>query len=146
MKEKVRLSHVVLYAKGWYERTNNIFDDLKKMLELDEYTPFTNGDIVSIIVNNYERSFNIKLSDFINDTHPDNCWKIGYYTDTCDWVKDYKSLPKYDYHTAVLYKILSDFRFIDNTKWDMKIPKYSKNNKRPKNIELKDVINQFNKK
>lgn len=37
MDNKFKLANVVLYAKGWYLRTNDIWADLTKILELDGY-------------------------------------------------------------------------------------------------------------
>lgn len=34
---KIDLMHVVLYAKYWYQRTNNVYDDLRLMMRLDGY-------------------------------------------------------------------------------------------------------------
>lgn len=142
VKEPIYLSHVVLYAKGWYSKTNDVIEDLKKILELDDYTPFTEADIVSILTNCYNRCFNIDLRDFINEIHPFNCWKSGYYTNQY-MLKDNESLPEYDMYNAVVYKILSDFRFIENKDWKIKTPKYSKSNPRPKSVEIRQIYQQF---
>jgi len=32
LKTQFYLSHVALYAKGWYKKTENIFEDLKHIL------------------------------------------------------------------------------------------------------------------
>ena len=37
MKDQFYLAHVVLYAKRWYEWTEDFYGDLAKMLELDGY-------------------------------------------------------------------------------------------------------------
>ena len=56
MKTKLfPLTNVVLYAKGWYKTTDNIWEDLKKILELDDYTPFSNNDIYSILISSFEK-------------------------------------------------------------------------------------------
>ena len=34
---KIDLMHVVLYAKYWYQRTDNVYDDLRLMMKLDGY-------------------------------------------------------------------------------------------------------------
>jgi len=58
VKEPIYLSHTVLYAKGWYNKTSDVIEDLKKILELDNYTPFTQTDVVSILTVEYMRSKN----------------------------------------------------------------------------------------
>lgn len=129
------LSHVCLYAKGWYVKTNDIFEDLKKFLQLDDYSPFDKSDVLSILIHRYEDIVDIDLLGFLSDIHKDNCWKIGYPNNL-----------EYDYYTAIIYKILSDIRFLESKYVKWKCPKYSKQNPRPKNIELKTVIERFNHK
>jgi hypothetical protein len=38
---KFKLTHVVLYAKGWYNSSDDIYADLKEILKLDDYTPLS---------------------------------------------------------------------------------------------------------
>ena len=147
---KTPLNHFILYCKGWYNRTENIFEDLKKILVLDDYTPFSNNDVLSIIINQYERDFkdNLRLVNLLSDIDPKNSWKISYYTKgNADWLKpeDRDILPEYDYYTAILYKIMSEYRFKE-LKTELSPPKYSKTNPRPKNIKLQKVIEMFNTK
>ena len=141
------LSHTVLYAKNWYKRTEDVFEDLKKILELDGYSPFTNGDVFSILVNNVERfdCREFELRQVLTGIHPKECWKVGYYTNECTWVKDFEKLPKYDYTVAVVYYILSALTFLETGEWYVVTPKYTSY---PKNPELttKQIIEQFNKK
>lgn len=142
------LSHVALYAKGWYQKTDNIWEDLIKILELDNYTPFTKEDIFIIL--SIEWSNFTKNSDFytirhlLEGIHPTQCWKVGYYTKgNCSWLKPYQELPEYDMPTAFIYYILSNLRDIERKDIKKAIPKYSKVFKRPANINLKKVIDVF---
>ena len=41
MKDQFYLAHVVLYAKRWYGWTEDIYDDLSKMLALDGYPGYS---------------------------------------------------------------------------------------------------------
>ena len=66
-------------------------------------------------------------------------------TNTCDWVKDYNTLPEYDISTAFIYHVLSTLRFLDNTQWKPITPKFSEYPKNP-DIPTKKVIEMFNKK
>ena len=50
MENKFKLTNLVLYAKGWYLKTDDLWADLKNILELDNFTPFNNRDIYSIIL------------------------------------------------------------------------------------------------
>ncbi len=141
------LSHTVLYAKGWYKASEDIFEDLKKILELDGYTPFTNGDVFSILVNNVERFDyrEFELKQVLAGIHPKECWKVSYYTNEHTWIKDFEKRPKYDYETAIVYYILSTLQFLETANWTPITPKFTKY---PKNSELttKQIIEQFNKK
>ena len=102
----MQLKHTTLYAKGWYEKTDNIFADLKKILTLDDYTPFTEVDVLYILLNEYQKikGTNFNLLTFVSDIHPNNCWKIGY---------DIKA-KEYDYYTVIIYLVLSEFRILSN--------------------------------
>lgn len=146
--DKFKLSHVVLYSKGWYCKTDDIWEDLKHILKLDGYTPFNKSDVFNIIVRQYqEHLFNGRLTDFLIDISPNQIWKSNYFTKNYSFAKSEDNLPEYDYMTAVMYKIMSDLRFLDkiNEKCDIVCPKYSKEYPRPNNISLQKVIEMFNK-
>ena len=146
MKSKVfKLSHLVLYAKGWYKHTDNVWEDLIKILELDDYTPFNKMDVYSIISGKFQEfeHRSSELKEVLNGIHPNQCWKFGYYTNTCDLVENYKSLPDYDMPTAFIYYVLSSLRFLDNEQCVLQTPKY-KLYSRPEHITLKKVIEVFN--
>lgn len=149
MKEKFKLSHVVLYAKGWYEKTDNVWEDLKKILVLDNYTPFTNSDVFSIMVSSFQKidCRQSELREVLFGIHPSECWKVGYYVkENKDWARkeEQDSLPNYNMPTATIYYILSYLRFIDRENWEEKIPNY-KFYPKPKNISNKKVKEVFKK-
>jgi hypothetical protein len=146
LKKPFRLSHVALYSKGWYETSDDVVSDLIKILKLDDYSPFDKNDVLRILLSNYEESFEINLIDFISSINQHNCWKHGYYTKNCEWVKEHETLPEYDMYMAVIYKILSDIRFIERNSWVVKFPKYSKNLKRPEHIKIRTLFEFFGKK
>lgn len=145
MKSKVfKLTNVTLYAKGWYKQTDNIWDDLKKILELDDYTPFTKHDVFNIIVLRFEEveCRQSELSQVLIGIHHRECWKVGYYTKgNCDWLKD-QNLPEYDMATAVIYYILSALRDFDKEQWIIKTPKYTKYQK-PEHITIRKIYEMF---
>ena len=139
MKNTFKLSHLVLYAKDWYLKTDNIWEDLIKILELDNYTPFDKMDVYSIILSSVQ-NFGLykwtELTEVLNGIHPANCWKYGYYVkDNVFWAggKTVEELPDYDMPTAFIYYTLSNLRFIYSNDWEHKIPKYSKY---PKNRDI----------
>lgn len=149
MEKKYKLSHLVLYAKGWYKKSDDVWEDLKKILELDNYSPFDKVDVYSIIISSLsDKEFYprfIELREVLNGIHPDNCWKYGYYIKGNPWQSNPTKLVEYDMPTAFIYYILSNLRFIDNAEWIVKTPNYKKH-PRPDNITLKQVIDMFNKK
>ena len=150
MTEKFKiwtLSHTVLYAKGWYKASEDIFEDLKKILELDDYTPFTKADIFNILLSSAERFEHqaFDLREMIIGVHPKECWKVGYHTVDSFCKRNNEVYPQYNYETAIVYYILSILRNLETEKWNVVTPKYSKFPKNPE-ISIKRVIEQFNRK
>jgi len=150
MKERFKLSHLVLYAKGWYAKTDDVWEDLQKILRLDNYTPFHKNDVFTILVGRFQEldCRQSELREVLIGIHPSECWKYGYYTkENKDWARkeEQDSLPDYDMPTATIYYILSYLRFLDNKKWNVVTPKY-KLHPKPKNITTQQVIEMFNKK
>lgn len=148
MKTKIfPLTNLVLYAKGWYEKTDDIWDDLKKILELDNYSPFTKGDVYSIILARFSEfeCRQSELREVLLGIHPFECWKSGYYTKNSTWVKDSEKLPEYDMPTAFIKYVLSSLMMIDNTQWNPQTPKYTKF-PRPAHITINRVYEMFGRK
>jgi hypothetical protein len=144
-----KLTHVTLYAKGWYLRTNDIWDDLIKILDLDGYTPFDKMDVYSILLSEVQNSQIYRwteLKEVMNGIHPSNCWKFGYYIkQNSFWAnKSESELPEYDLQTAFVYYVLSNLRFMDNKNWTPAIPKYTKY-PRSKHITIRNVYDHFDK-
>ena len=148
MKTKVfSLSNLVLYAKGWYKQTDNIWEDLKQILELDDYTPYNNTDVYSIILSNFEKwdIYNTSLREVLIGIHPNQCWKVGYYTKAATLVNNHDKLPEYDMPTAFIHYVLSTLMFIDNEHWKPIVPKYKKYSKNPE-ITIRNLMDCFNNK
>jgi hypothetical protein len=112
MTKKFNLPQVALYAKNWYKRSDNIWDDMKKLLTADGYygDSMVKEDIITVVSNHCfaldDHSF--QISTFINSMIPSYTWKFGYYH------KDVHSLfnlnnetNEYDYFEAVLRYCLS---------------------------------------
>ena len=93
-QKEFKLHHVALYAKNWYQKSDNIWFDLAKCLEGDGYNIFYNdyndnqkysiSNIYNLILNKTIELFsnnpnNSKLIlEIINDCAPNNRWKIDY--------------------------------------------------------------------
>jgi hypothetical protein len=108
----MNLKHLALYTKNHYERSGDVWEDVKKCLIADEYTPFNKNDILHIVIRNVVPLF--KYNDLVYYTivlvdgiSPYDCWKYGYFHKLCSWAKDSDKLPSYDYETAILYFFLS---------------------------------------
>ena len=147
-EKKFKLSNVVLYSKGWYKTSDDIWGDLLHILKLDDYTPFTKYDVYSILLGQtQECSFRwCELRQVMNGIHPNQCWKYGYYTkQNKDWsYQPNKELPDYDMPTAFIYYVISNLRDLDNKQWIVKTPKWTKYPKNP-DIHVSKLIEMFNK-
>lgn len=142
---KFKLTHVALYAKGWYKQTDNVWEDLIGILKLDDYTPFDRSDVYSIIINSFQNSNLSSLREVLMGITPDNCWKVNYYTKgNVEWLKEKskENLPEYEMETAFIYYVLSNLRFIDNTQWEIGLPKYTEYPK-ARHITIKKVYDTF---
>lgn len=151
MEQKFKLTNVVLYAKGWYKKSDDIFEDLKKILELDNYTSFTKTDVYSIIVDAFQKS-NIyrvtELKEVLNGIHPVNCWKHNYYCkENLSWSSnnvEKENLPDYDLVTAFIYYVISNLRSLDNNHWNPQMPKVTKYPKAD-HVTIKSLNEHFGK-
>jgi hypothetical protein len=125
--------------------SDDVWEDLREIITLDDYTPFTKNDVYSILLNNIQK-YDFRWTDLrevMIGIHPNECWKYGYYTK--DNYKLDKSLIEYDMPTAFVYYVLSNLRDLDKNQWEVKVPKWTKYPKNPK-LTVKDLIEMFNKK
>ncbi len=114
-----KLKNVCLYAKNHYQKSDNIWEDLKKMLELDDYITFNSNDIYQIIRNEVQTYIleaksnqNYKITAFLDGLNPSECWKIGYYTKDYVYKNEEKeTLSNYNYEEATIRSALSLIRF-----------------------------------
>lgn len=121
MSKPFKLNNVALYAKGWYKRGGNIWEDLKKCLSADGYSGelFNKYDVMSVILIAFEelpRRYYHGYREFIDGISPQRCWVRGYY------YKD-KS-EEYDSQEAVVRYCLSCFAETDNTDLPLTAPDY----------------------
>jgi hypothetical protein len=143
---KFKLTHVVLYAKGWYNSSDDIYADLKEILKLDDYTPFTNGDVYSILLNSFNNwnHQSTSLDRVLMGIHPNNCWKVNYFTKGSPWSSTPDDNPDYDIPTAFIYYVMSVLRFLEPEYWTPTQPNY-KTQPKPKHITNKKVKEFFKK-
>jgi hypothetical protein len=108
----MNLKHIALYSRHNYKHSSDIWADIKKCLEADDYTPRNRFDMIEIISRNVAPLFSPKgieeyTVELLDSTYPHNCWKCGYYTKGHEWAGFESSEVEYDYLTAVLYFFLS---------------------------------------
>lgn len=147
--EKFELSHVMLYAKGWYEHSDDIFKDLKQCLCLDDYSGdlMSNTDVMNLILNHCQK-LNLpafELSQFVYGIRPESTYRCAYYhNQSPDWcTKPEWRIGNYDMTTAVLYYCMSHIRFLESDNWIKAKPIYSNGLTKPKHITKKKINDHF---
>lgn len=119
---KFKLSHTILYAKGWYLKTDDIWGDLEKVMLLDDYSTIDRNDVFTILLNAVSNSKGYhwaSLRDVMTDILPRNVWKIGYPIKG-NHLKGYlvgEEFFEYDVQTAFVYYVLSNFRNLHRDSW-----------------------------
>lgn len=149
-KNKFELSHVVLYAKGWYQKTDDIFRDLRFALTLDDYSGefFKDKEIIYKLLSECEKldGYRFKLSTIYNKIQPRNTAMYGYNHNLDQNIYGvYENIHEnvYDFNLAILYYIISELRFIDKDSWNTVKPIYGKGLSKPKDITNKQVDEMF---
>lgn len=136
----MKLKHLLLYSKGWYRQSGNFFNDLKIVLQLDDYEPYSNNDVLAIILNNLPSIREFDLSVVIPAIRPYNCWKFGYVIKGDYFLGDEQYAVEYDYDTAILKYILSNIAHLEKSHYgDLPKPNYKTGLTRPKDISLKEI-------
>lgn len=158
--EKFNLKHTVLYAKGWYRRSKNIFDDLSKCLEADGYLGTFEGDspeqiknrVAYLIVGQFERipnkGYANSLQSFYEGIKPHNVWKYGYYTKGFKFMRSPEEIdksPEYDYDEAVVRYCLSHFCGLEKCEWNVIKPDFKNVLKKNEGVKDKKVKEIFGK-
>lgn len=133
--EKFSLQHIVLYAKGWYQRQEDeqgLIEDLQKCFTADDYSGefFKKRDCASMLIHHLEKlpitpSRNT-ISAVLDGIDEKNCWKFGYVTKNNTWNSDNSKYPDYDQDIAIIKYCLSQFNFLSNKEWDVIKPDFEK--------------------
>lgn len=149
MEQKFKLTNVVLYAKGWYKQSDNIWNDLIEILKLDNYSPFDKWGVYSILIGAVQSS-NIyrwsELKEVLNGIHPNNCWKYGYYVkENESWAGKDTIIHEYDMPTAFVYYVISNLKFCTHEHWNPQMPKVTKYPK-AEHVTIQKLYEHFGKK
>lgn len=151
-KQNFTLRHTVLYAKNWYKRSDDFWEDIKKCLTADGYCGefYTPAECAQLILRQIERlpykSYRNSLASFVRDIQEHEVWKFGYYTNNnCHWIskEQMKGLPQYDLNTAIVKVCLSHFVNLDNEEWAVTKPDFKKCLPKNPDVTMKMVNNQF---
>ena len=112
--------HMILYCKGWY-KSDNMIEDLKKIISIwylvkteDMNESYVVCRLFTIIKEYQNQLFkgNYDLLYFLSDIAPENTWNYGYTHSSAYglYASIDKTLPPYDYWTAIVYKMVSMIR------------------------------------
>ena len=151
VEDKFTLLHTMLYAKDWYKRSDNIWEDLKVMLTLDGYSVdlMDKRDIVSVILNQCQSLKTKHFTDllvFSGGVSKEEVFKTGYEYQGMPFQKEGTIYPEYDFKEAIIWYCISNLRFIGKEKISqLPHPDYVNGLKRRKGISNKTLNQFFNK-
>lgn len=120
---------VVLYAKGWYERTDNVFNDIKKCIEEDNYyitwDKMSPKDICGYMLRCLD-----KIYDYLDNDDKKNgrwlCSHAAFLEKIEHNIKFYGNT----YEEAIVYTVLSILAELSVDEIELKAPKYGKGRRR----------------
>jgi len=105
--------HIALYAKQQYSRTGNIWNDIDLCLQKEGHAPLMYPfEERSYIVERMAKRVmpfmgEHRLSEFLRHCSPQQCHRVGYYTQHATWLKS-TDVQIYEYWEAVLHALLSE--------------------------------------
>lgn len=96
--EKLKLSHTILYAKGWYKKSKNIWKDLVITLAKDGLITFsTEHEVAGYMLNYISSNYDIIKNEFHN-------FSIAYFIDEIEKKKLWNNCNQ---DAAIIYVCLS---------------------------------------
>jgi hypothetical protein len=140
--EKLAITHVILFAKKWYDWSGDIWDSLRKCLTCDGYSGdlFTKHDIIQKLLAEVELLGKpISISSFYWEIREDRCWTYGYVTKN----NSNSYTNEYDLDLAVIYWALSKLYCVDPDKWVVKKPDFENCLPINKNTSIEAVEKMF---
>lgn len=105
--KKFELTNIVWYAKGHYKRSENHFEDLKKCLEADGYTPMNNDDVMMLLVARLEDVMPEKVTGF----------QLLHGMKEYDWRFKISEVKDYTYKDLVVQYCMGKIMFLHKDKW-----------------------------
>lgn len=120
---------VVLYAKGWYQRTDNVFNDIKECIEEDNYYITWDKMSPKDICGHMLRCLD-KIYDYLDDDDKKNgrwlCSHAAFLEKIEHNIKFYGNT----YEEAIVYTVLSILAGLSVDEIELKAPKYGKGRRR----------------
>lgn len=120
---------VVLYAKGWYQRTDNVFNDIKECIEEDNYYITWDKMSPKDICGHMLRCLD-KIYDYLDDDDKKNgrwlCSHAAFLEKIEHNIKFYGNT----YEEAIVYTVLSILAELNVDEIELKAPKYGKGRRR----------------
>jgi hypothetical protein len=150
--KKFKLSHIVLYAKGWYHQTDDIFRDLRFALTLDDYSGefFSDKDIVRKLLQDCGEidKTHFTMDQIYCGIQKNKTFMSGYvHKDSPIYVtENYKDKPilnEYDMDIAIVMYLLSGLKFLNNDEWEQTKPIYGKGLGKPYHLKATKVKEHF---
>ena len=120
---------IVLYAKGWYERTDNVFEDIKKCIKQDNHYNVWDGmskrDICSLMLRCLDKIYSYLDED-------DKKCQRWLYSHAAFLEKIEHNMNFYGntYEEAIVYAVLSILAELTIDEIELKAPKYGKGYRR----------------
>lgn len=110
--------NLIKYCKGHFTTSNNIYSDMRNALILDGYSKeMSDNNVFEVVKNDFVKDFKGYWDVFLSDIQDSRIYEFGYFTKTnCNLLTTKtptNKFPKYDYRTAVLYRIRSYYRWIE---------------------------------
>lgn len=128
-KKLFTLGHVALYAKGWYQKSDDIWKDLAILFEADGYLQgLHKADIYRNIVSRLDEMNLREMEAFqlLDSISPEETWKFGYVTrgNYPYGYLDNNKAPEYNFQEAVARYCLSIIRYINIDRVEMAVPDF----------------------
>ena len=124
-----RFNDIVLYAKGWYQRTDNIFEDIKKCIEEDNYynvwNKMSERDICSVMLKCLDNIY-----EYLDDNDKKNGRWLYKHSAFLDKIEHNMKFWGNTYEEAIVYTILSILGELSVDEIELKKPKYGKGRRR----------------
>lgn len=116
-------NQVFLYAKNWYQKSENIFVDLGvifKQIYILSYwddqelkRDVTRHMLTIIEEMNLLNYRGHSLTKFISDIQPSETWQYGYTHNKSPFINKPELYPEYDYNEAVVRKCMSIIKYVE---------------------------------